>query len=403
VTDVNRAQAPQSAVFQSRFSGRRFVVAMAMTAVGLLLSFVVLVGKPKPQPRAPEPPRVPMVDVVTATPTTHRLSVLTQGTVEAQRQINVVAQVSGKVVSVSAQFADGTFFSAGDRLLQIETDDYEFAIARAKAQLAASEQRLAEERGRAFQARREWRDLGAEEANALFLRQPQLRAAEAAVEAAQADLDAAQLALTRTTIVAPFDGRLAAKRADIGQFVAAGSPVATLYATDQLEVRLPLSDSQLAILGPDITRLHLDDGAVIPVTVSADFAGQRWQWSATVRRTESMVDPTSRIFYAVAEIDDTTRDELPGRPPLVPGMYVEAALLGQAQDAVIQLPATALRGDNTVLIVSDQDRLQRRAVHVIQRQVDEVWVRGLQAGERVVAAQSSALTVGMTVDTQQGS
>ena len=81
-----------------------------------------------------------------------------------------------------------------------EKADYEFAIARARAQEAASAQRVAEERGRNLQAQREWRDLGTTEANDLFLRKPQLRAAEASLAAAQADVAAAELALERTTV-----------------------------------------------------------------------------------------------------------------------------------------------------------------------------------------------------------
>ena len=110
--------------------------------------------------------------------------------------------------SVSDRFLDGRFFKVGDILLQLEQADYEFAIARARAQEAAAAQRVAEERGRNLQAQREWRELGTSEANDLFLRKPQLRAAEASLAAAQADVAAAELALERTTVRAPFDGRL---------------------------------------------------------------------------------------------------------------------------------------------------------------------------------------------------
>ena len=133
-------------------------------------------------------------------------------------------------------------------MLELEKADYEFAIARALAQEAAAAQRVAEERGRNLQAQREWRDLGTVEANDLFLRKPQLRAAEASMAAAQADVSAAELALARTTVRAPFDGRLESKSVDIGQFVAPGTVLAQVYATDGVEVHLPISDSQLALL-----------------------------------------------------------------------------------------------------------------------------------------------------------
>ena len=101
----------------------------------------------------------------------------------------------------------------------------------------------------------EWRELGSAEANDLFLRKPQLRAAELAVTAAEADVAASKLALERTVIRAPFDGRVLQKRADVGQFVGNGTPLAQVYAIEALELRLPVSDAQLALLPDSLTHI----------------------------------------------------------------------------------------------------------------------------------------------------
>ena len=155
--------------------------------------------------------------------------------------------------------------------MQLETADYDFAIARAAAQEAAAAQRLAEERGRNLQAKREWRDLGSNAANDLFLRKPQLYAAETALVAAQADVEAAKLALARTTLKAPFDGRLEKKLVDVGQFVAPGASLAQVYATDRVEVLLPISESQLALLALPLFETGID--TYPDVTLTARFGG----------------------------------------------------------------------------------------------------------------------------------
>ena len=153
--------------------------------------------------------RRPLVDVI---PRCRRITALRSapGTVEPVRRVNRGAG-QRQVEAVSELFLDACFFEVGDMLLELEKADYEFAIARAVAQEAAAVQRVAEERGRNLQAQREWRDLGTSEANDLFLRKPQLRAAEASLAAAKADVAAAELALKRTTVRAPFDGRLESK------------------------------------------------------------------------------------------------------------------------------------------------------------------------------------------------
>lgn len=372
----------------------QLAAAILTVVIGLGLAWLVLTGKPKPQPESPEAPLRPMVAVTAAEPSAQVLEVTTQGSVEPLRRINVVAQVAGKVASMAPAFEAGRFFKKGDVLLQLEQADYQFAIARARSSVAAAQQRLAEERGRNRQAKREWRDLGTNEANSLFLREPQMHAAEAALKAAEADLAAANLALERTTLRAPFDGRVETKRVDVGAYVAPGAVLGEIYATDLVQVRLPLNDRQLGGLG---LSMHADAILAYPMTLTARFAGRDWQWPAMIRRLEAVVDRESRVVRAIAEVEQPFAEGTDGRPPLTPGMFVQGVIPGEAQPGVVMLPATALRADNSVLRVDGDDRLVRQQVQVLKRNNDRAWVRGLASGDRVVNEQSGVLVSGMLV------
>jgi RND family efflux transporter MFP subunit len=380
----------------SRLTRSRLLGSVLFTAAGLAVCFLVLVGKPATQPTELPEPRRPLVAVILAEPSDHSISVRTQGTVEPVRRVDLVAQVSGKVERVSDLFLDGRFFKAGDVLLELEKADYQFAIARAEAQEAAAAQRVAEERGRNLQAQREWRDLGTSDANDLFLRKPQLRAAEASLAAAKADVAAAKLALERTSVRAPFNGRLEKKLVDLGQFVAPGSVLAQIYATDRVEIHLPISNSQLALL-----ELPLFETSVVDypaVTLSTRFGGERWQWEGKITRVEASIDRDSRVTFAIAEVRDPFGGSESRRPPLTPGLFVEASISGKPITASVELPATALRGDNTVLWVNEKSRLERLAVELLRREQDRVWVRGVEAGLQIVAEQSSQLTAGAAIE-----
>jgi len=380
----------------SRLTRSRLLGSVLFTAAGLAVCFLVLVGKPATQPTELPEPRRPLVAVILAEPSDHSISVRTQGTVEPVRRVDLVAQVSGKVERVSDLFLDGRFFKAGDVLLELEKADYQFAIARAEAQEAAAAQRVAEERGRNLQAQREWRDLGTSDANDLFLRKPQLRAAEASLAAAKADVAAAKLALERTSVRAPFDGRLEKKLVDLGQFVAPGSVLAQIYATDRVEIHLPISNSQLALL-----ELPLFETSVVDypaVTLSTRFGGERWQWEGKITRVEASIDRDSRVTFAIAEVRDPFGGSESRRPPLTPGLFVDASISGKPITASVELPATALRGDNTVLWVNENSRLERLAVELLRREQDRVWVRGVEAGLQIVAEQSSQLTAGAAIE-----
>ena len=380
----------------SRFTRRRLFGSAAFTVAGLAFCFLVLVGKPATQPTQFPEPRRPLVDIITALPSDHSITVRTQGTVEPVRRVGLVAQVSGKVEAVSELFLDGRFFKAGDTLLDLEKADYEFAIARALAQEAAAAQRVAEERGRNLQAQREWRDLGTADANDLFLRKPQLRAAEASLAAAQADVAAAKLALDRTTVRAPFDGRIESKSVDVGQFVAPGTVMAQIYATDRVEVHLPISDSQLALL--ELPLFETAGTAYPKVMLSARFGGERWQWQGQISRVEASIDRDSRVTFAIAEVSNPFGESNSERPPLTPGLFVEASIAGKPIQQSVELPATALRGDNTVLLVNENSRLERLPVELLRRERDRVWVRGIAAGQSVVAEQSSLLAAGAAIE-----
>lgn len=373
---------------------KRLFVAALIATLGLAAAWILLTGKPKPEPsNVVEAPR-PLISVIDAEPRAVTIPVRSQGTVEAVRRISLVAQVGGKVDTVSDGFVDGAFFETGDELLRIESADYDFAIARAESQVAAAEQRLAEERGRNRQAKREWRDLGSTEANALFLREPQMKAAKAALEAAKADLAAAKLALERSVIRAPFDGRIEAKRVDIGQYLAPGVTVADVYAVDRLEVRLPLTNSQVAQLSLRVQRQALLD---YPVVLKSVYGGREELWQARIRRIEASVDRQSRSVTAIAEID-LANSASSDQHLLSPGMFVQAEIPTPPIAGVSRLPASALRSDNSVLVVGADGRLQRRIVDVQRRSEEWSWVTGLQEGEQIVAVQTGVLVAGMAVD-----
>jgi RND family efflux transporter MFP subunit len=372
--------------------------------VGGGLSYGLLVGKPGPEPE-PAPPFVPpVVDIRVVAPAAHSLSVETQGTVRPLREIKLVSQVGGRVEEVSPRFAQGGFFAVDEPLVKVEDVDYQFLIARAESQVAAARQRLAEEEGRALQAKREWRDLGSVQANALFLREPQLASAKAALRASEADLAAARLDLSRTSIAAPFNGRISEKFVDVGQYVSLGTVIATIYDTDVAQVRLPLTDQQVALLDlPLIYNNELPaDREGVPVLLHARFANRQWQWQGKVVRTDASIDESSRVVYAVVEVQKPFERQ-PGseRPPLSPGLFVSATITGRQLQQVVELPRSALRSDGTVMVVDPAQLAQPQPVHVLDSDADNVWVQGLNAGARVIVRQPTLVVAGMQVTVRE--
>lgn len=377
---------------------KSFFQALAVVVIGVFIAFKILTGKPKPDPKPIVAPAPIEVSVIQAEPTAQSLMVTTQGTAEPAVATRLSSEVMGQVLSISEHYRPGGFFKQGDVLLSVDDTQYRLALARAESQLAAARQRLAEERGRALQAQREWRDLGSESANALFLRQPQIEASQAAVQAAEIEVAKAERDLEKTKIKAPFDGRVRQKLVDLGQYIGVGMPVAEVYSTDEVRIQLPLTDKQLAML--DLRLLESANPEVDQVTISAQVAGQTWTWNGRLVGTGADVDIQSRVHFVMVAVDDPFGfNDDNDYPPLTPGLFVSATLRGKPIEGVTQLPRSAIHTDGTIRWVDDQDILREHGVDLLQSDGQQAWVLGLDRAMNVVTQLPAGVLAGTRVRT----
>lgn len=363
------------------------LIAAVLVVTGLNLS------RPKPEQQSLSEPLAPKIRAMVADPKPQNIVVRTQGTVRPKREIDLASQVSGQVVSASNLFEDGSFFKQGDLLLQLDSRDYKIEVIRAKSRVAEAEQLLATERGKVFQAKREWRDLGNKAGNKLFLREPQLKAAQAAVEAAKADLEQARINLERTSIKAPFDGRIRNINVNIGQYLTVGMKVAQVFAVDAAEIRLPLTISQSELLELPLTP---NQETRLPVSLATNVGGHQWQ--GYISRTDASIDPRSRVIYGIVEVEKPFESD----PPLVVGLFVNAEIAGKRFDQVVIVPRMALYEKNHVLIVGSDQRLRIQSVKVLQNRGEMAYITGVQAGEIILLDRPGYVVEGMRVDPVTG-
>ena len=374
----------------------RILAPILVLAAAVAGSVAILRSRRPVETRPPEAPP-PLVRVLEVRREAVRLTVRSQGTVAPRTESDLVPEVSGRVIAVSPSLTAGGFFEEGEALLAIDPRDSELALVRARADVARAELALAREEAEAEVARREWTDLGSGEPSPLVLRAPQLAEARAILEAAKAVVEQADRDLERTSLRAPYRGRVRRESVDVGQFVLRGIPVASLYAVDVAEIRLPLEDRDLAFLDLPLRGGAPEEGP--EVILRARFAGEDHSWTGRIARSEGEIDPKSRLVYVVAEVPDPYgRDEKAGRPPLTTGLFVEAEILGRRREGVVVLPRSALRGREDVLLVDAEDRLRRRGVEVIRADRDVALVAaGLAEGERVCLSPLDTPVEGMRV------
>ncbi|NOR19634.1 MAG: efflux RND transporter periplasmic adaptor subunit [Xanthomonadales bacterium] len=367
----------------------KFMLPLILIGTSIVIVIALVVYKNSQQPeRKPEISQAVLVETIVAEVTSLNLTVNSQGTVRPRTETTLVAEVSGKIVSVSADFVAGGFFREGEVLLQIDPSDYKAGLKRAEAALASRKAKLADETARSEQALKDWKNMGKQgEPSDLGLRKPQMADARANVSAAEADVEKARRDLERTQITVPYDGLVRQKAVDIGQFVSPGTRLGVTFAIDSAEIRLPLTPNDLNYLDlPTGTEASSQHKPFPLVTLSSRATGDRNLWQAQIIRTEGVVDETSRVVYAVAQVVDpygvlgqSHQNELKI------GTFVNAEIQGLPVENMVVLPRYVLQADHTVYVVNDQDKLEILPVVVLRAEAKKVYISsGIKAGTRVI-------------------
>jgi RND family efflux transporter MFP subunit len=366
---------------------KRIILPPVVIIVAIAIAFVISNSKPEVKKRSHHK-KVLVVETIMPKPQTWSATLKTQGTVEARTMTTLTSRVSGEVMWVSDELRPGGFFEKGDRLLKIEAIDYELAIKSAEAELAEARFIHQEEKAQSAQASLNWKRLGRKEvASELVLRKPQLAKAKAVVDSAKATLQRAKLDLKRTVIRAPYAGRIVAQYVDVGQFVSSGKELLQLFAIDRVEVRLPLSEKQREQL--DLPSFYRGESLKVnkkslPIMISARIGGVTHQWQARFSRVEGVMSRETRQQYIVAEIENPYQRNEQGRPPLEVGQYVQAQLKGRENIGFFIIPRSAVQGENEVMVVDSQNRVQRRTIELVGEEGSSVVVRkGLSEGDRL--------------------
>jgi RND family efflux transporter MFP subunit len=333
-----------------------------------------------------------IIDVMTVKQQTVSLNLPSYGVVNPKYKTQLVTEVQGRLQNISAEFVAGGIVKKGDQLALIEPSDYEADLMQAEANVAQATAMLNEEMARGQVAKIEFKDFDNGVAPELGLRIPQLKKEQANVKSSKAALARAQRNLERTIIRAPFDGIIKARHVDLGQYVTLGTNLGELYDTSTAEIRLPLTNNDLAYL-------ESIDNPDTEVTLSASLAGQNMTWNGNIIRSENVIDEQNRMVYLVAEVIDPylIKSKNNKQLPLKYGSFVTAVIKGRTVSGIVQLPRHVLRNDQ-VAIVSDDNIIEMRSVNLVRTDIDSVYIKdSFTDGERISMTNVANLSNGQKV------
>lgn len=363
----------------------------ALCALGVYAASTSSENGPGLPPPPAEPKVYPQVTTVQPVIASYKSSITGYGEISPVQRLNLASEVSGKIIELSPAFKSGETLKAGDVLLRINDDEYREAVASAQSSLATAEVTLLQQQLNRTQAKAEWERsglVGAPDSD-LALYEPQVKAAQAAVEYARRLLEKAKADLNKTVIRVPFNALIITRSIELGSYVQAGTEVAVLYGTDQVEVIIPLATKDWHNL-PELPAVKKDWLVTLSDTESDN------QWLGYVDRVAQHIDSNTRQRALIVRVDNP----LDQSPPIYPGTFIEADIPGNTMENVWQIPASAVSQNNEIWFVDNASTLTKAPANVQLRMADKAYLTPDQQMQQpvIVTSPLASYLPGMKVE-----
>ncbi len=284
------------------------------------------------------------------------------GTVQARMRATIEAKISGRVLSLPVSAGDTV--RKGDILVEIDAREIRARLEQARARLE--------------QAKRD-RDRMAKLLARQSVTQSSYDDAEARYRVARATVEEVETVSGYTKLLAPFDGVVSGKFAEVGDMAVPGKPLLILDDPDSVQIEVFISEALIAAI-------HSGD------ELAVDAPSLNEPLVATVREIAPAADPATRTFRVKLALADGSGLRL--------GQFVRVAVpVGEVTAPQVPASAVVVRGQLEMVFVVEDATAHMRLVKTGRRSGDSIEIlSGLSAGEQVVVAAPAPLLDGQAVE-----
>jgi len=382
--------------------GRRLVINILLSLIVIIagIAGAAYISKSAPKARKRPPTRMtPPVQVISVNPDNHGVTVSAMGTVIPAREIILEARVAGEIVAIDPEFTVGGFLEKDSEILRIDPQDYQLALTLARARVKDAESKLKLLEAEAESARDEWSQLYRDrnqvstEPPPLVFKQPQVTAAKAMLTAQKAEVQKAQLNLSRTRIRLPFNALVRTKHVDIGSQVSGQEKLAELVGTDEYWIQASIPVDRLNwILIP---RRPAEPGSKVRI-----LHRNGYEIAGKVIKLLGDLGSEGRMARILVEVQDplNLKKEKKNQPVILIGEYVRIEIEGRNLQNVYRIPRTALHDNSNIWVVNQDSKLDIRRVEIVWRDAKTVLLReGLKPDDQLIVSDLPAPVNGMPV------
>lgn len=351
---------------------RQFLLCGALAGIAFISAVPALAQQAG---QTPPPPPVTVMDVKAGT---QPLSYQYAARITAFRQVEVRARVGG--ILLKRNFVEGAEVKAGDTLFTLDPATYQAALNQSKAQLQQAQaqlnqtQREEKRTGSLFDQK-----VGSEKSrdDAISARE----SAEAAVAAAAAQVQTAQLNLDYTSVTAPVEGITSLEQVSEGSLISANGLLTSIAQLDPVYVNFSFSDIEAAEVRK-LVDLKKAKGEAPKLSVKISFGdGTTYDHAGVVDFTASTIDVLTGTLQARAVVDNPERR-------LLPGQFVRATVTGVSLDNAIAIPEVALMQSPQGQFVYTVDKDGKAHVNplTLGQKIGDTWLvlKGLEVGDKLI-------------------
>lgn len=381
---------------------KQLILILLIVALAVGTGNWLIKNKPEVKKRSKKP-AIPVVKVVALKKQSYQLKISSAGSVKAHTETTLVAEIAGKITYVDNDFAEGNYINKDQTLLSIDKTDYLNNIELAKAEIAQKQLELAEQQAQANLAKQDWDLFGEKQRtpSKLAMREPHIKSAKAALKAANLRIQQAEINLSRSAVKAPYAGRVLERSVAIGQYVTPGTKLGKVFATDYVEVHLPLS---LA----DYEQLNLPEhyqGEKQPKTNNLPFVifysntgAAKHQWKGKLIRSAATLNESTRQIAVIARINKPFSRSKTGSPPVKIGQFLQADIEAKRLENVVLIPSSAIRENREILLL-DTHKILLHPITIIATDKDNVVIsaKNLPLNKPLILTPPPLATNGMEV------
>lgn len=324
------------------------------------------------------------------------------GTVQPVEDVMLSPQVAGQIISRTPEFTPGGFVKKGAILLQIDPSDYRNTLELRRSDLLQAQTNLEMEMGRQEVAQQDLQLIGIDTLSAnerdLVLRQPQLEAVRATIQAARAAVEQAELNLARTTIRAPFDAHILTQNVTVGSMVGPGDELGRLVGSKNYWVILTVPVSQLQWL--EFPRGDDERGSVAKIRNAGAWPEGVYR-EGYLDKQVGALDAQTRLARVLVRVPDplARNAQEEEKPELMIGTFVEAELEGKEIKNVVRIHRDFVRNNQTVWVM-ENGKLSIREVKIVLSDAEYAYIsEGLKDKEQVVTTNLSTVAEGLDLRT----